>query len=147
MKSTISPTRCGLRSTAMSDECQCARERLGSVVDMNTRHTSIRTPEIDAVVLVATDDALVGIYFPGHWTKPDEAAFGPAVDETADVVLGEASRQLRQYLAGKRQQFDLPIALVGSVFQQRVGALLREVPFGQTTTYGALAEKLGDRAM
>ena len=41
--------------------------------------------------------------------------------------------------------FDLPTATHGSAFEERVWALLRELPFGETTTYGDLAESLGDR--
>ncbi len=112
---------------------------------MRTRHTTISTAQIADVTLVADDEALVGIYFPQHWTKPDWATFGPAVEESADPVLAEAARQLRQYLEGERTAFDLPIRLEGSPFQQQVWALLQQVPFGETTTYGRLAEALGDK--
>ncbi|MCU1476503.1 MAG: methylated-DNA--[protein]-cysteine S-methyltransferase [Subtercola sp.] len=112
---------------------------------MYTRHTTISTEQIADVTLVAEDDALVGIYFPGHWTKPDWGTFGPLVEEADDAVLAGAARQLRQYLAGERTAFDLPIRLHGSPFQQQVWALLQQVPFGETTTYGELAEKLGDK--
>src|ERR1700712_5233317 len=110
-----------------------------------TRHVNVSTEQIADVTLVAEGDALVGIYFPEHWTKPDWATFGPFVDEAADPVLAEGARQLREYLAGERTQFDLPIRLQGSPFQQRVWAMLQEVPFGETTTYGELAVQLGDK--
>ncbi|MEF2978645.1 methylated-DNA--[protein]-cysteine S-methyltransferase [Subtercola sp. YIM 133946] len=114
---------------------------------MHTRHVTITTDEIADVTLVATGDALVGIYYPEHWTRPDRTAFGPAVDEGDDLVLAEAARQLRQYLAGRRTEFDLPTALAGNDFQQRVWALLAQIPFGETVTYGELAERLGDRRL
>ncbi|GGF30441.1 methylated-DNA--[protein]-cysteine S-methyltransferase [Subtercola lobariae] len=111
----------------------------------STRHTTVSTNQIADVILVAQGDALVGIYFPEHWTKPDWGTFGPAVDESVDPVLAAAARQLREYLGGERTQFDLPIRLQGSPFQQQVWAMLQEVPFGETTTYGELAERLGDK--
>ena len=49
------------------------------------------------------------------------------------------SRQLSEYFAGERTEFDLELAPRGTEFQQRVWNLLREIPYGETTTYGALA--------
>jgi methylated-DNA-[protein]-cysteine S-methyltransferase len=114
---------------------------------MYTRHTTITTDEIEDVILVASDDAITGIYFPQHWTKPDWAAFGPEVPIKTDPLLSEAATQLRQYLAGHRTMFDFPIALVGNDFQQRVWAILRDIPFGETRTYGDIAEQLGDKSL
>jgi methylated-DNA-[protein]-cysteine S-methyltransferase len=114
---------------------------------MYTRHTTITTDEIEDVILVASDDAITGIYFPQHWTKPDWATFGPEIPIKTDPLLSEASTQLRQYLAGHRTMFDFPIALVGNDFQQRVWAILRDIPFGETRTYGDIAEQLGDKSL
>ena len=58
-------------------------------------------------------------------------------------MLAEASRQLHEYLAGERTSFDLRTATRGGAFEERVWSLLREIPFGETTTYGELAERLG----
>jgi methylated-DNA-[protein]-cysteine S-methyltransferase len=114
---------------------------------MDTRHTTITTDQIDDVIVVASGDAVVGIYFPGHWTKPDFAAFGPEVDVATDPLLAAAAAQLTAYLRGERTAFDFPMRATGSEFEQRVWSLLREVPYGETTTYGRLAEQLGDRAL
>jgi methylated-DNA-[protein]-cysteine S-methyltransferase len=111
---------------------------------MTARHALIDT-EIGELTLVARDDCLIGLYFPGHWTKPDRSTFGALVSTRDDRVLGAAQNQLVEYLAGQRTTFDLPIALEGDAFQQQVWALLREMPFGATSTYGALAEQLGDK--
>ena len=114
---------------------------------MYTRHATVSTDEIDEIVLVATDAAITGVYYPQHWTRPDWTSFGPQVELEADTVLAEAARQLQQYLKGERTSFDFPTAAHGTAFEERVWALLNEVPFGQTTTYGELAQKLGDRAL
>lgn len=95
-------------------------------------------------------DALTGLYFPGHTYPPSADAIGDpvpadAVDE--DPVLGAAARQLSEYLAGARRQFDLPIRARGDEFRERVWERLLAIPYGETTTYGALAAELGSRGL
>jgi len=114
---------------------------------MFIRHAILTTNEIDDVVLVATDATITGIYYPHHWTKPDWTTFGEQVDLRDDAVLSEAARQLQEYLRGERTAFDFPTAVHGNAFEERVWALLNQVGFGETTTYGELAEQLGDKRL
>jgi methylated-DNA-[protein]-cysteine S-methyltransferase len=65
-------------------------------------------------------------------------------DRRTDGVLAEAARQLAEYFAGDRRTFDLPLAPRGTEFQLRVWRALRDIPFGETTSYGDLALRLGD---
>ncbi len=58
--------------------------------------------------------------------------------------LPQAAEQLEAYFAGSLQHFTVPLAPKGTPFQSRVWALLREIPFAETTTYGALAAQLGN---
>lgn len=68
----------------------------------------------------------------------------PSLDPTPDhPVLLAARTQLSEFFDGRRESFDLPLAAPGSEFRQRVWALLRAIPYGTTTTYGALARTLG----
>ncbi|HET6527668.1 MAG TPA: methylated-DNA--[protein]-cysteine S-methyltransferase [Balneolaceae bacterium] len=60
------------------------------------------------------------------------------------LVIRQAITQLDEYFEGKRAAFDLPLAPDGTDFQQSVWKKLQEIPFGQTITYGELAEMLGD---
>ena len=60
-----------------------------------------------------------------------------------DAPLRDALRQLRAYFAGALRKFDLPLAPRGTEFQQRVWQALREIPYGETTTYGELARRIG----
>ena len=113
---------------------------------MNNRHAVVDTA-FGELTLVASDEALIGLYFPHHWVKPERALLGEEVAVDTDVLLSEAARQLEQYLAGERTTFDLPIELSGDEFQRRVWALLDEIPFGETTTYGQLADQLGDKSL
>ncbi len=57
-------------------------------------------------------------------------------------ALKTASDQITAYLAGRRADFDLPLAPDGSAFQQRVWSALRAIPRGETRSYGDLAKKL-----
>jgi methylated-DNA-[protein]-cysteine S-methyltransferase len=109
---------------------------------MTTTHTIIET-QMGDLTLVAADGVLTGVYYPGHWTRPDRTAFGPRAEEGFE----EAERQFGEYLAGERTAFDVPTSAVGDAFQQRVWTLLKGIPYGETTTYGELARELGDPAL
>ena len=107
---------------------------------MTRTHMTIDTP-IGELTLVGEDEALVGVYYPGHWTRPDRATFGARSDGAG---FEAAERQLSEYLAGTRTAFTLPIALHGDGFQRRVWERLTEIPYGATITYGEIARELGD---
>jgi len=102
---------------------------------------------IGELTLVVRSGALTGLYFPGHWHLPSEASFGERVDAASDPLFGQVTRELEQYLAGERQEFDVPIATYGTAFSEQVWAMLRQIPFGETVSYGELAERLGDRKL
>jgi methylated-DNA-[protein]-cysteine S-methyltransferase len=106
----------------------------------------VHTHELGELTLVAAGPALAGVYFPGHWTNPDRTAFGERVDES-DPLIAAAAGQLREYLKGERTCFELATTARGSAFEARVWPLLEAIPFGQTVTYGELAEVLGDRTL
>lgn len=60
----------------------------------------------------------------------------------SDVLIA-AERQLLEYFAHAREQFDLPLAPSGDAFQQSVNALMQRIPYGATREYGDLARDLG----
>jgi methylated-DNA-[protein]-cysteine S-methyltransferase len=62
----------------------------------------------------------------------------------AEAPFAAAIEQLQQYFAGARQQFELPLAADGTVFQRAVWRELQAIPYGHTVSYGALARKLGN---
>ena len=106
---------------------------------MSVRHTVVDSP-VGELTLVADGDALIGLYFDGHRRKPRLDGLGPRDDRG----FGEAVRQLNEYFAGERTEFDLPLAPRGSEFELKVWGLLTKIPFGETRTYGQLAAELGD---
>ena len=88
---------------------------------------------------VAGAVALRGLYMEGHLR-------GPAVDGAwtrDDRVFAEVGRQLDAYFDGRRRAFDLPLAPAGTPFQLAVWEKLRRIPYGETTTYGAIARRIG----
>ncbi|MET9329423.1 methylated-DNA--[protein]-cysteine S-methyltransferase [Tsukamurella sp. NPDC003166] len=107
---------------------------------MNTRHI-VTDSALGELTLVATDDAVSGVYFRHHIRRPAESSFGARF--VADTLLDEAAQQLRAYLAGERRAFDLPLTTAGDDAQEAVWSALREIQYGATTTYGALAQRLG----
>jgi methylated-DNA-[protein]-cysteine S-methyltransferase len=95
---------------------------------------------IGELTLVASDDGqLTGLYMEQHRYRPEPAGFG----DRDDTILPDVVRQLREYFAGERTTFDVPVKAAGTPFQQEVWAALTEIPYGETTTYGALARTLG----
>lgn len=70
--------------------------------------------------------------------------FGAGETNGGCPVTGQARQQLTEYFAGQRREFDLPLAPAGTDFQRLVWALLREIPYGETVTYGELARRLGN---
>lgn len=94
---------------------------------------------IGRLLLAGREGVLHELYFPNvtatmtvpaEWVR-DEAAFS------------EPLRQLREYFAGRRQQFDLAVDPQGTPFQKEVWRELCRIPYGQTASYQAIAERLG----
>lgn len=105
----------------------------------------VTSSPLGELTLVAEDGALVGCFMALPGREPSDERLGePAKDGSVDPVLGDAASQLAEYFAAERSAFDLPLAPHGDAFQQKVWALLREIPYGETRNYGQLARALGD---
>jgi methylated-DNA-[protein]-cysteine S-methyltransferase len=103
-----------------------------------TSHTVVDSP-LGPLTLRAEDGVLSGLYMTEHRHGPASDALG-ARD---DAGLPAVREQLAAYFAGSLRVFDLPLAMCGTAFQQRVWAALREIPYGETTSYGQLAAAIG----
>jgi len=93
-------------------------------------------------LLIAGDaDALRCILFPknGKSAKPE-----PGWIESSTGPVAQAVTQLREYFAGRRTEFDLPLAVEGTPFQRTVWRALQEIPYGETISYGQLARRVGN---
>jgi O-6-methylguanine DNA methyltransferase len=90
------------------------------------------------LLLGAEDGALTLL-----WMSPLPERETGGADARDRAVLAAARDQLEAYFAGDLTAFDLPLAPVGTPFQQRVWSALVEIPFGETVSYGSLAIRLG----
>ncbi|MFA1546401.1 methylated-DNA--[protein]-cysteine S-methyltransferase [Actinomadura chokoriensis] len=106
-------------------------------------HVVLDSP-VGPLTLVATDGALTlsGLYMEKQRHLPSEETFGALADADSEPFATVAA-QLSAYFAGELTEFDVPLALHGTPFQQRVWAALQEVPYGETITYGELAVEIG----
>jgi methylated-DNA-[protein]-cysteine S-methyltransferase len=107
----------------------------------NRTYTVVDSP-IGPMTLVAENESLRGINMDDPRHLPPNVRFGHP-DPGDSAVLAAARRQLEEYFAGERTDFDLPLAAEGTPFQRRVWDALREIPYGETVSYGELARRIG----
>lgn len=89
---------------------------------------------VGRLALEAEGETLTGV----RWAGDSETG-----RDRPSPVLKEASRQLERYFARKLRMFDLPLADHGTDFQKSVWRMMREIPYGETATYGGMAMALG----
>jgi len=77
------------------------------------------------------------------WLTPADAAKHDPSAEHSDKAVAHVAKQVKEYAAGKRRDFELDLAPKGTPFQHEVWDALVQIPYGATTSYGALAKKLG----
>ncbi|MGQ9803401.1 MAG: methylated-DNA--[protein]-cysteine S-methyltransferase [Anaerolineae bacterium] len=113
---------------------------------MSIYYTTTDSP-FGPLILVATPTGLCRVGLPGEqWASLEEwlaRQVGPEPPEEKPAALAAAVTQLREYFSRLRREFDLPLDLRGTPFQQRVWAELRKVPYGQTVSYSELARRVG----
>nr|WP_152691975.1 methylated-DNA--[protein]-cysteine S-methyltransferase [Nocardiopsis sp. RV163] len=104
-----------------------------------TRYTTMPSPVGD-LTLFGDGAALAGVLTPA---KDGRTRMVPQ-DWVADhEPFADAEKQLKEYFAGELREFSLPLAPVGTDWQLKVWAALTAIPFGETASYGQLAEELG----
>lgn len=92
-------------------------------------------------ITVASDgEAVLGLWFDGQ--KYDRDVLGKEYKEAALPIFGEADRWLDQYFAGLAPNFTPKLNLRGTAFRRRVWDILLEIPYGQTMTYGEIADRI-----
>ena len=99
----------------------------------------IDSPVGPLTLVSSFDGELTGLYMDQQRHRPAQGLFG----DRDDSLLPQVAVQLEEYFAGRRTRFDLPLKLIGTAFQQEVWTALLDIPYGRTTTYGELAERLG----
>lgn len=92
------------------------------------------------LTIVASDAGLRAILWPSE--RDGRVTFDEPVEPGSHPVIDQTVAQLDEYISGDRQNFDLPLDLVGTDFQKDVWAGLAKIPFGETQSYGELADEL-----
>jgi methylated-DNA-[protein]-cysteine S-methyltransferase len=92
--------------------------------------------------LIASEKGLVAVLWEND--KPTRVRLGEMAEDSKQRVLVQTEHQLKEYFAGERQTFDLPLDMRGTQFQRDVWEALLAIPFGETRSYGELAKKLGN---
>lgn len=97
---------------------------------------------VGTLKLVAHETALVAVLWENE--NPKRVRLAELIEQVNHPILLETQKQLNEYFAGKRQQFDLPLDFEGTEFQQKVWQALLTIPFGETRSYRDIAEQVGN---
>ena len=97
------------------------------------------------LTLVSDGTRLIGLWFDGQ--KYDRSVLGKGAVRRDDLaVFGQARDRLPRYFAGDKPEISsLPLRFIGSDFRRMIWSMLCEIPYGEVTTYGALARKAAAR--
>jgi methylated-DNA-[protein]-cysteine S-methyltransferase len=98
--------------------------------------TYLKSP-IGQIKLTGDDKSVNSILFVFDDTEMEE--------ENLNSVLIQCKNELLEYFAGKRKEFEVPVAQAGTEFQQKVWNELLKIPYGKTVSYNFIAELLGDK--
>lgn len=104
-------------------------------------YTYVDSP-IGPLLLVSDGVSLTGVTMDPNERPP--AGLAEWREDASAGPLPEAVRQLNEYFAGSRRDFDLPLRFVGTAFQQSVWRALLDIPYGKTVSYGEQATRIGN---
>ena len=105
---------------------------------MTTESYSYAATPLGRVLVITAGDELIGLHFDGHARTPQ---LGGRTNGSGATLTAVAD-QLDEYFRGVRTGFELPIRLEGTPFQLAVWSALRDIPFGQTSTYAEIAARI-----
>ena len=121
---------------------------MATQIQKNKSNGSLSYKLVDSPVgvlkLVASEKGLAAIL----WEKdnPLRVRISHVMNEPLHPVLVRTEKELNEYFAGARHVFSVPLDMRGTPFQKQVWEALLGIPFGETRSYGDLAERLGNRA-
>jgi methylated-DNA-[protein]-cysteine S-methyltransferase len=107
----------------------------------NMKHYGFYESPHGQMLLVTRDDGLSGVYF-------DAQKYYPSIEpqwrhDEGHFLIAQARRELAEYFAGEREQFEVALAPEGTLFQRAIWRAIAGVAFGKTITYGQLAQSAG----
>jgi methylated-DNA-[protein]-cysteine S-methyltransferase len=98
---------------------------------------------VGSLRLMASDKGLCAVLFDGG--RHNRVYFDGGLERSDDhPLLKKAEKQLKEYFAGKRKTFNVPLDIRGSVFQIKAWRELQKIPYGGTISYGEQAKRIGD---
>jgi methylated-DNA-[protein]-cysteine S-methyltransferase len=109
---------------------------------MNYVYQTMKSP-VGRLTLVGNERGLAAVLWEDE--TPSQVGLGDAVEDTRHPLLLQAQRQLAEYFAGSRRTFTVPLDPSGTQFQNKVWNALRTIPFGETRSYGQIADQIGSR--
>ncbi|RFD28537.1 cysteine methyltransferase [Pseudomonas sp. GL93] len=107
-----------------------------------TYHYKLMPSPVGELTLVARDGKLSAILW--EIERANRVRLGELIEANDSPVLRETERQLKEYFAGTRNQFELELDFAGSDFQKQVWQALLTIPFGETRSYSQIAEQIGN---
>ena len=108
---------------------------------MALRYRVIDSP-VGPLTLAGEGSTLIHLRMADHAHEPDRSGWEPAGPE----AFADVAEQLDAYFAGSLTEFDVDMQLTGTEFQRRVWAALQTIPYGETRSYGEIAEQIGSPA-
>ncbi|HEY0256633.1 MAG TPA: methylated-DNA--[protein]-cysteine S-methyltransferase [Candidatus Methylacidiphilales bacterium] len=106
-----------------------------------TSYSTLKHPLIGELLLIANPTELIGIYF-ADWKHTPKIQSDWKRNPT-HPVLEKASKQIRDYLDGRRRSFSIPLRYTGTGFQRQIWKQIASIPFGETISYSELAKRAG----
>lgn len=97
---------------------------------------------LGAITLVVCEEGVEAIFLEGDDFEAYQRTH-PDLRQDEDLCQG-AKKQLEEYFKGERQHFDLKLVTKGTPFQEKVWEALRQIPYGETISYGELAKRIGN---
>jgi methylated-DNA-[protein]-cysteine S-methyltransferase len=106
-----------------------------------TSYSTLKHPLVGELLLIANPTELIGVYF-ADWKHTPKVQRDWTRD-SKHPVLEKASRQIQDYLDGRRTGFSIPLHYKGTDFQRKVWKQIASIPFGKTISYSELAKRAG----
>lgn len=107
---------------------------------MQYNYSKIDSP-VGLLHLVSNSKKIIALIFNKNWNDSRKKITVELINKKDDVIY-EAEKQLKEYFAGQRKKFDIPVELAGTEFQKQAWQCLQQIPFGKTMTYGEQAAKM-----
>jgi methylated-DNA-[protein]-cysteine S-methyltransferase len=98
---------------------------------------------VGRLTLVGNDQGLAAVLWEDD--DPSRVRLGAMKENASHPILIQAQQQLEEYFAGTRRKFTVKLDPDGTAFQRKVWNALRTIPFGETRSYGQIADQIGSR--